>query len=336
MERETSEFSIQKMAQLLKVRKHTGRTALFLGARTGGLFRSQLFYDSLQDFSLHDFSLLNTFERFAECYRVLIKPREFGETDIDSILTGALQGVSTIYADLCVAELLKQGIFDLIITTCIDDILEQALTSVELKELYDFSVFFPRNALNTQEKSIDRGGKFKLWKVFGDLGSRAYNITGRVSHVQAHADLRQILEETRTRDVLMVGFDPVWDGDLLHALFPRSPSLSSLWFVNDQKPEEGTQISQYLQNCQAKCIDGIEGSYENFFEDLHRQITGKMPIPFQVEQDLLRELRLIKADLQNIYSSQQALQKLVSDLLQVIALSRQDETERNKFTNNEN
>lgn len=303
-----SGFTIQKMAQLLKVRKHThGHTVLFLGARTGGLFRSQFFYNSLQDFSLRDFSKLNGFERFEECYHVLNRPGNFVETDIDRILTASLRGVSTIYADLRLADLIKQGIFDLVITTCIDDILEQALSRVDLREANDYSVFVPRKGVDTQNRYIDRSVIFRIWKVFGDLGSREYTTTKRFSYVQAHDDLRKVLEETRTRDVLMVGFDQVWDGDILHFLFPRSASTCLLWYVNDQEPLEEMKIYPYLQDCQARWISGLEGNYENFFQELHWQITGRSLIPpYQVEQDLLRELHIIQLEVQKVFQKSTA------------------------------
>src|SRR5258708_23688306 len=114
------------MVHWLKERKFEGLIFFFFGARTGGLFRSQAFYKNMQEFSLREFDALTTFERFAECYWALTKDKEFGETDIDNILTQALKGISVLYADICVAELLKEGIFDLVITTCIDDVLEQA------------------------------------------------------------------------------------------------------------------------------------------------------------------------------------------------------------------
>lgn len=303
MARETSDFSIQKIVQLLKVRKHMkGRATLFLGARTSGLFRSQSLYTSLQQFSLRDFSQLDGFEKFAECFLMLSRTEEFSETDIDSILTAALQDISANYIDICLAELLKQNIFDLIITTCIDDILEQSLNFIGLREPYDFSTYIPRQDQLAQDQGnhLGRNGTMKIWKVFGDITSRSYNINRRVSHVQEHSNLRNILEGTKTRDMLMVGFDPVWDRDILTTLFPRSAAPNSLWYVNDHLPEQGTQLFLYLENCQAKCISGLEGNHENFFQELHLQMTGKLPAPYQVEQDLHLELRQIRSELASL------------------------------------
>lgn len=322
-----SNFSIQKIVQLLNVRKHMkGRATLFLGTRTGGLFRSQALYSNLQQFSLRDFSLLDDFEKFAECFRLLSRSGEFSETDIDSILKAALRDVSATYIDICLAELLKQGIFDLIITTCMDDLLEQALSYIGQRESYDFSLIVPRQDQSTQDQSMHLGfglnDTIKIWKVFGDITSRSYNLNKRVSHVQDHSDLRRMLEGTRTRDVLMVGFDSVWDGDILTAFFPRSPSPHSLWYVNDQMPEEGTPLFSYLENCQARCISGVEGNHENFFQELHLQMTGKLPVPYQIERELRLELRHMRNEFEAL---RQEVQRLV--LLLRAATDRQEPTE---------
>jgi hypothetical protein len=299
-------FSIQKMVQLLNMRKNMKRrTILFLGARTGGLFRSQAFYKDLKPFSLRDFSDMDDFEKFAECYRLLSRSEDFSETDIDTILTNALREVKVAYIDICIAELLKQGIFDLVITTCIDDILEQAL--IYMGQQRNFSTFVPGRDPSTQNRSMQlglgRNDTIKIWKVFGDILSCSYYLPNRISHVQEHSDLRSVLEETRARDILMVGFDPVWDGDLVSTLFPRTASPHSFWYVNAQKPEEGSALSQYLEDCGAKCINGVEGNHENFFQKLYLDMTGKLPAPYQIEQELHQinnELAYLRQEVQQL------------------------------------
>ncbi len=313
MPRELSSFSIQAMAQLLRIRKHMKGPTLFLGARTGGLFRSPALYNNLQKFSLRDFSRLNDFEKFAECFRQLSQAENFSETDIDSFLTTALRGISATYTDVCVAELLKQGIFDVIITTCIDDILEQALNYIGQREPYDFSVHIPRQDPLAQEQSMQleprSNDSINIWKVFGDITSRSYNVSKRISHVQEHSDLQKALVETKKRDLLMVGFDPVWDGDIISAFFPRSGpgSPNSLWYVNDQLPEKETPLFRFLKDCHAKYISGIEGNHENFFQDLHLQMTGRLPVPYQIEQELHREFRQMKNELEMLRREVQQL-----------------------------
>jgi hypothetical protein len=301
MPRALPNFSSQELAQLLKIRKHTKGPTLFLGARTGGLFRSPALYNNLQKFSLRDFSLLDDFGRFAECFRQLSRSEDFSETDIHGFLKTALRDISATYTDIFVADLLKQGIFDVIITTCIDDVLEQALNYIGQREAYDFSVHIPRPAQTFQDQGMQleprNNGPVAIWKLFGDLTSLSYNINKRISQVHDHQDLQKLLTETRTRDLLMVGFDPVWDGDILAALFPRSAS-NSLWYVNEQPPEEEPVLMRFLQNCHAKYISGAEGNHKNFFQELHLQMMGKFPAPYHIEPDFLLELRQMKNELE--------------------------------------
>src|SRR2546422_3487835 len=144
MAREASRSDAPEIATLLEFRKkHNQRTVLFLGSRAGGLFRSQQFYDTMWQFSKRDFAELSRFEQFSECYKILQEER-FSERDRFSILSSSLRGVGTIDADVCLAELVKDGVFDVVISTNIDDLAEQAFIQVGMRELEDFQVLIPR------------------------------------------------------------------------------------------------------------------------------------------------------------------------------------------------
>jgi len=57
---EHKQFGIKEMADLLEMRKRNNhRTVLLLGSRTGCLFRSEHFYETLQKFSHRSFNNLS-------------------------------------------------------------------------------------------------------------------------------------------------------------------------------------------------------------------------------------------------------------------------------------
>lgn len=296
-----SSFSIQELARLLKIRVYTKKPILFLGSRAGGLFKNPELYQTLGQFSLRTFGELNDFEKFAECYRQLNKPGYFSETDIDGFLKTALRGISVTYADIFIADLLKQKVFEVIITTCIDDVLEQALNRIGQRELFDFSIRTPKpDSIQDQVMQLEpqNNEAVIIWKIFGDITSLSYNVNNRVAQVNRQEDLKKVFEETKSRDLLMVGFDPVWDVDIVPALFPRQGHAYALWFVNDQPPAEMPQISRYLNSSHAKYISGAEGNHRNFFQELHFQITGNIPALYHIEPEFLREFSQMKNELE--------------------------------------
>ena len=139
----TSEVQVTDIAKWLERRKDAGRsTVLFLGARTGGLFRSKMLYGTVQYFSLRAFNNMSRLEQFDECYRVL-REQDLSKSEIDTILIAALQGLQITETDISLAELVKRGFFETIISTNIDDLLTKAFVQVGMEETNDFQVFIP-------------------------------------------------------------------------------------------------------------------------------------------------------------------------------------------------
>src|SRR3989442_8265502 len=132
-------------------------------------------------FSKRDFAELSRFEQFSECYKIL-QEEWFSECDRFSILSSSLRGVGTIDADVCLAELVKDGVFDVVISTNIDDLAEQAFIQVGMRELEDFQVLIPRRGTDLGIIHSQKNVACWLVKVFGDLPSHSYNIAKR--HIQ--------------------------------------------------------------------------------------------------------------------------------------------------------
>src|SRR5262249_2026223 len=110
---DANEFNIDEMVRQLKLRNKTkGTTALFLGAKAGGLFRSLQVSSTLGPVGLSDFSLLSPLERYHRCYRILSGPG-FSSLDVHDVLTEKvlLQEIKAEEPELCVAELTKRGFF---------------------------------------------------------------------------------------------------------------------------------------------------------------------------------------------------------------------------------
>src|SRR2546428_2634945 len=312
---EVPKSDVPDMAKQLEFRKkHNQRTVLFLGARAGGLFRSSQFYDTIRQFSKRDFAELSQFEKFSECYKVLQEKR-FSERDRFSILSGFLKDVRTIYADVCLAELVKDGFFDLVISTNIDDLIEQAFAQVELHELEHFQVLIPRHGIDLDIIHSQKHIACWLIKAFGDLSSRSYTIVKRDTDKpnDEYPHLKDFLEKNLAGDILAIGLDPTWDPVVL-AAFPNRGG--SYWFVNEQDLADHPLVESTWQGRQVQTIAGNEGSYESFFTTLYEHLSkGRMPGNYQFMRDIHMQLQAIRDDLKQLLVMRDDITSLRKEIL---------------------
>lgn len=259
-----SETRVIDIAHWLKGRKNSGRrTVLFLGARAGGLFRSKVFYSTIQYFSVPTFNNMSRIEQFGECYRVLDK-EEFSKSDIHAILTASLQGLIPSEADLRLAEIVKAGMFDAIISTNIDGLLNKAFTETGMKDTQDFQVFTPQQGLIEDILFPRQKIPCLLLKVFGDLAMGEYSLFRNVFYLDTYERLKTFLSSELKNDVLMLGYDPFWDRAMQATFLSEGQEL---WYVNEGPME--SSIMPILQKRKSKYIIGSEGNYEQFMQILY-------------------------------------------------------------------
>ena len=289
---------ITDIAHMLKIRKKNNQgMVLFLGARAGSLFHCEDFYETLKEYSTNNFATRTRPEQFAECYKVLQKGR-FSENEIHTILTRSLQETTVGEAHLFVAELIKQGVFDIIISTNIDSHLEDALKELGMKEQYDFSVFLPERESLEKFLFSEARQPCKIIKAFGDLPSRGYNIIKRDFCLDTIQGMKTYLENVLSRDVLVIGFDPVWDEEMLR-VFPAEKN--SLWLASEEESSVRHSFSSLARHGrQIKHIMGKAGGFEQFFKALYWQLYERMPISYQLVRDTFNELRFIRTDLSQL------------------------------------
>lgn len=275
-------FNIVKMAEYLKLRKNTQKeTLLVLGARAGGLFRSGSLSEALSTFS-DNFEILSYMQRFAECFNIL-KRGMLSQPEIDKLVKSVLEEVSFDEADYCIAQLVKRGYFNTLITTNVDNILEQAFTRAKVEiEMFVPGATVDRNLRPTltmlfgdlaskKYASDKRNLRSMLIKPFGDLASGEYSINNRTNYVRRAEALRRIMNDKRNMAVLLVGLDPIWDHDIFSLLFPLE---GHVWYVDEERPLMPSPLARYLQKSKVQYITSDEGRYTSFFRNLYRQIVG--------------------------------------------------------------
>src|SRR5579859_3440798 len=165
----TSAIEIADIAKELEERKNENqRPVLILGSRAGGLFRSQYFYENMLRYSLRNFADLTPREQFSQCYEILDK-EAMSRTDLRIIINTALENLNFTIADDCLAELVKQRLFEFIFTNNVDDLLENAFAGSRMKEAHDFVVFFPERHSSGDILHHEKLYACKLIKMCGEL-----------------------------------------------------------------------------------------------------------------------------------------------------------------------
>lgn len=288
-------FDVDEIAEWLRKRK-SHRTVLLLGARAGKLFQNDRFYMTLSKFSYRNFDVLTPVEMFNECFNILNRGF-FSPADIHGILRHSLNSLvdsGLSKADLTLAELIKQGYFDEIITTNIDDGLERALLAVGMRE---FEVVVP--GLGSSMISYEKDFSCRIVKVRGDFAARDYRI-GIPSYLDAgykgNGNLKNFVQHVLTRDVLAIGIDPTWDKVLLRFL---SGGPGTLWFVNEE--DEAAWVPALLEKRDVRTVVGLEGSSDNFLIKLYTYIldnTAENPISSEYARELAERLQSISKQIQ--------------------------------------
>lgn len=298
MPRRILKVDIAAIAHMLKTRKKSNQgMVLVLGSRAGGLFHNQSFYDIMKEYSTRNFNPLTPEEQFTECHKILQRGT-FGENEIDIILTGALKELPTTEANICIAELTKRGFFDVIISTNIDTVLEDAFKDIGMKEKHDFEVLLPEQDFSEDVVHPDRRFASKIIKTFGDLPSRVYNVTKRDFYFDKVPHLKNYLEDTLARDILVVGFDPVWDAEILRAFPIRK---SPLWLVSEEEVSTKHPLTlpekygRYI-----RVISGNTGSSDKFFKYLYWNIQGETIAIYDWKRDILNELSFMRNSLNHL------------------------------------
>jgi hypothetical protein len=319
----SSATKIAEMARLLEIRQQSGYTTiLVLGARTGAFYRrSSTLGELLMPFSERSFEKLSPTAVFGECHRVLSE-RSFSERDLHFILNVVIQEATVEDADICLAELIKQGYFGEIITTNIDDLLEQAFNEVQMREGQHYDVFIagrsaPRHLVNSEHKLC------RVIKVFGDFIARAYEVKRHRSYLDHQPDLKFYLERALGADILAIGLDPIWDAELIN-LIPPGEEQSSVWLVDEDQPHPESLIARTFQGRQTVYLTGRDFHYGGFLKGLHWQLTSRLPQSYQITQEILNELRTISNGYRSLRKERQETWNAVQAALREIDYLRRE------------
>lgn len=192
------------------------------------------------------------------------------------------------------AKLVKRGYFDEIITTNIDDTLEQSLLQVGIREYRDFEVLTPVGVIRSRLQT-ERSSSFRITKVFGNLASRNYNIgLDGIDNQTMKNFVQPILE----RDILVIGIDPLWDKDLLRAI-PAGERV--VWLVNEETVPESSIIADLQQARPIEYVGGKSGDYEYFMTNLYvTLLESSSSSASGDDSNILHQLRVLQNEIRTL------------------------------------
>src|SRR5689334_25392500 len=134
---DVSRTDIAELAEMLEDRKNNNQNfALILGSRTGALFRSQQISEemALYNSSAHPFVDSKEGGHFSAYYSKLeLAKKQRSSNDLKHSLLRDIRNILPFSpADECLAALVKQDLFKVILYCNPDDILYNAFTALEL------------------------------------------------------------------------------------------------------------------------------------------------------------------------------------------------------------
>jgi hypothetical protein len=278
-------IDISYFAQRLDERKKEGyQTTLLLGSRVSALFRSEAFYRKMREYGgSPSFEKKTVVEQFKECYALLTGKGRLKIREVDDILNSALRGMTYYPADLYLAALVMQRLFDVIISTSLDDFLVQALrllgcqTESTVRDGY-------------QDLDEERGkekGPFLLVNVFGQLKTRRYQVK-REKYFEERSKLRELISESTQNAVLCLGYDPVWDAELGKLIHTRG---STFWYINEEELSANHPLHKVKEERgDVVTRTGVACSYDCFVENLYAKCGGTTSAHYITQQYIFNEI----------------------------------------------
>jgi hypothetical protein len=299
------------LAELLEDRKNNDQKfALILGSRTGALFRSQGFAEEMAPYNTRSFVGMNERERFSECYISLqAAKKQMSSSDLEIILNQQVRNINFSMADDCLAELVAQKVFKLILSANADDLIYAACTTSELKEKQDF-VDFDLGRLSITETvdeiiSHEKISACKMIKLYNDVDAFVYSLDKPQVQEELSQCVSKLLERMWIKEVLVVGIDLTWDNLILSALPSR---IKTVWFVNEDEQVKDAFRSAYEGVEEFRFITGGQGGYEKFLKAVYWQINpGIPPRHYELTGQLQNQLNVMHHDLISIKDGIQSL-----------------------------
>jgi hypothetical protein len=224
----------------------------------------------VNDYSVKDPNAISWDDKVAEFYDIL---DGFSESERYAIIKKHIEGQRPSAGYHALAQLAREGYFDVIFSTNYDTFVEDAFTDAGLRSR-DFTVLI--NGQDTEEGVIRAlrypQPRIKLVKLHGDLGARIFAFTPE-EIFQFSEKIESVLTDYLSRDVIISGHG-MRDDDINRCLRAKG---GSLWYVNPSAPTASDFIGRAMRVRKGTIIEGENGYFDNFFCALRDELVGAPP-----------------------------------------------------------
>lgn len=300
--------TIKEIANLLREKDKEKPIILFLGARTGNLFGNEKLYEQVTKYSTPTFDMLSDEQKFHTCYKIL--GTSFSELERHNLFLALSKKHDDRPEDRYLAELIKANFFDVIISTNIDSLLEDALQSEKVEERRPYHLLIYGKDFDPQ--IIGRKQDIVL-KIFGDLVSRTYKTAGDEFLIEDDEVLRDSIEDLMDSIVLMVGYDSEWDGPLNKTIFKKGEQVI---YVNETELTEEIPIAGILEERKSTYLIGKVGAYKYFIRELYAELFKDSIMAYEAMQKISRQIVQLNKE---VTSKHEQVQEEIANLKEDIA-----------------
>ena len=175
-------------------------------------------------------------------------------------------GLSSGYRHL--AELVKKGFLNTILTTNLDPFVENAISDDKMNGV-EVVVCGEQRGAETMDLPVNGYAQVKVVKLHGDVEARSFAFTPSEITVFG-SDSERILRHYLSHDIIIVGHGPR-DYDINRAIEREG---GSIWYVGQTPPstEEPLYHAMRARRTQANMIIGEFGWFDEFFDALYDEL----------------------------------------------------------------
>jgi hypothetical protein len=270
---------IRTLGNLIRA-KRKGEFVLFLGAGTflesGEPETEAIVKRIVRDFG--DTSVAEEPERYTEFYRVLdnVIQNRMGRGDRQATFHRYFEHIGPSEGYMRIAELLKLGWFDIVLTTNFDNMLETAFVELRLSRGKDYDLFVVGRDRNDEIGYFlaKRRPRIKLIKLLGDLGAGILNFRP-VERLEFPDQVRVGLKQLTTRNMILLGYG-VRDRSMLRIL---SREGDAIWWAGSSEPSWDDPDQRDLltlllgRSSDKNLIVGQHGRFDGFAGRLFTQLV---------------------------------------------------------------
>jgi hypothetical protein len=271
--------NIEELANLMRDKKKRNQPpyALFLGAgaslASGAPNMQQIINDVVGTLGGEDPKTLSEKEKTRVFYNILDR---LSSSERYSVLSKYLRHAAPSRGYLNLAQLVREGYFNTILTTNFDTFLEGSLLEAGLRAR-DITVTIAGADLERLIHDTTKMESTRIWiiKLHGDLSS-AFAFTHQEVD-EFSEQIKSLLRRFLARNIVIVGHTA--RDEEINRYF-RTAS-GDLWYVNpDQR-----QASEFTLKVTSRFITGIYGSFDAFFGELADLLLYR-PQKIQIDQEI--------------------------------------------------